>query len=120
LTTPYVSWESSLSGTDNDIAYIDSVTGMQYVPTANVGATPYQFSLNTPGYFGFSFTPSGGTTDYGYAQIDYNSAGVESVTYSYDDSGASVTIPGGAVPEPTSLSVLAFGAVGLLRRHRKV
>jgi hypothetical protein len=109
-------WENSLSGTDNDIAYVDSVTGQQYVPTANIGVTPYHFSLNTPGYFGFFFTPAGGPTDYGWGLINYDKNGNESVTYAYDNSGAPVAV--GAVPEPTSLSVLALGAVAMLRRSR--
>jgi hypothetical protein len=114
-----LNWENNLSGTDNDIAYIDTVTGQQYVPTVNVGDTPYQFAIGTPGYFGFYFTP-GGTTDYGYAQITYAANGATSVTYTYDDSGAAVTVPTAAVPEPASLSMLAFGAVAMLRRMRKV
>jgi hypothetical protein len=112
-------WENNLSGTDNDIAYIDTVTGQQYVPTANAGATPYQFAIGTPGYFGFFFTP-GSTTDYGYALINYDRFGHESVTYTYDDSGAAVTVPPTAVPEPASLSLLALGAVAMLRRTRKL
>jgi hypothetical protein len=114
-----VNWENNLSGTDNDIAYIDTVTGQQYVPSADVGNTPDQFSIGTPGYFGFFFTP-GSTTDYGYAQIVYDASGNSSITYTYDDSGAAVTIPTTSVPEPASLSLLALGAVAVIRRPRKV
>ena len=109
-------YENNLDGSDNDIAYIDTATGMEYAN--NPSNTPTQFPLNTPGYFGFSFTP-GSTLDYGYAEIDFNAAGVESVTYTYDDSGAAVTVGQTApVPEPTALSLLALGASVLLRRKR--
>lgn len=111
-----LAYENNLSGSDNDMAYIDTTTGLEYAN--NPSDTPTEFPLNTPGYFGFTFTP-GSTLDYGYAQVNFSANGTESVTYTYDDSGAAVTVGQTAtVPEPTALSLLALGASALLRRKR--
>jgi hypothetical protein len=97
--------------------------------SAGYGGTQYafaawgDFTLDTPGYFGFRFD-NGGTDNYGWAQIvrtqgvgDYDWAITQ---WAYDDSGASIQV--GAVPEPSQaakmLGLLALGAAGLARYRR--
>lgn len=76
-------------------------------------------------YLGFKFTsnnPEGnvGTVPlYGWARVNFTSGGPANlVSYAYETSGGSIAA--GAVPEPSSLSMLALGAFGLtqLRRRR--
>ncbi len=80
------------------------------------------------GYLGFMFDPNStagfDTTtpiDYGWLEMTVDSVnGGKIVAWAYEDSGASITV--GAVPEPSSLALLAAGAVGVnaLRRRRSV
>lgn len=73
------------------------------------------------GYYGFKFTsnnPSGATTMYGWAQISFTAGGPGSVvSFAYENTGA--PIAAGAVPEPSSLSMLALGALGLTQMRRR-
>jgi PEP-CTERM motif len=72
------------------------------------------------GYLGLRFDIDSGdevTSDpYGYATIVDDTL----VSITYDDSGASVTIPV-STPEPASLGLLAFGAAGVaaIRKRRR-
>lgn len=78
---------------------------------------------NTPGYLGVRFDPLGGTDwKYGWVHIDSVTASFKSYSYhidgyAYEDSGAPISA--GAVPEPSSLALLAVGAAGvrLLRKR---
>jgi hypothetical protein len=77
-------------------------------------------------YLGFEFTPGAGGTDYGYVALSVfatplSAPTIEVQSFTYDDSGASVTIPGSATPEPGSFTLLAAGAAGIaaLRARRK-
>jgi hypothetical protein len=83
----------------------------------NVGA---QVTLNSANYFGLQFANEGtGANNFGWMEITFGATASErAITrYVYDNSGAAITI--GAVPEPTSLSVLALGALGLVARRRR-
>lgn len=98
--------------------------------TTNGGTSRFTFTNTNvpkrqPFYKLFSFTPSGGGTDYGWVSLtegvnNSNQLSLNITGVAYDDTGA--TIPAGAspVPEPsplilTGLGILVLGAEGLRR-----
>jgi hypothetical protein len=82
-----------------------------------------KFTTGT-GYIGFEFTAADGLLHYGYLDVATTLTGTSntnaSATLTYlggfyqATAGAPITIGGAAVPEPSSLAALAFGAAGLL------
>jgi hypothetical protein len=72
----------------------------------------------TSGFLGFTFD-NAGTTNYGWLAVTYNaeSQTLEIGDFAYEDSGAGILA--GAIPEPSSLGLLALGASGLLARRRR-
>ena len=83
------------------------------------------FTSGESGYLGFQFTP-GTTKLYGWAEViltEGSPAGsFQIVQWAYEDSGANIQTPGGAIPEPagaaTGLGLLALGAAGVRRMRR--
>lgn len=76
-------------------------------------------------YLGFEWSPSSGVTDYGYVTLSIsgskiNAASIDLQSFTYDDSGASITAPA-AAPEPASFALMAAGAAGIaaLRMRRR-
>ena len=73
------------------------------------------------GFVGFRFE-NNSNTYYGWARLDINPGGLdgEVIDFAYEDS-PNTPIATGVIPEPSSLSLLALGTVGLtaLRRRRR-
>ena len=123
LWSPTASWFSSsgVAGGPYPTAlgtFVDPA-GAYFTPggNTNVGA---QVTLNAANYFGVRFNNEAlSATNFGWLEITFGAtASDRAITrYVYENSGAGITI--GAVPEPTSLSVLALGALGLVARRRR-
>ena len=95
----------------------------------NYGFTNYLGKAGVPETIGFRFTATGGQVDYGYLQLETdpyvsaaNPGGIRFLKLAYENTGAAITVPAIAVPEPGSLVALAAGAatfagIGLKRRR---
>lgn len=104
-----------------------ATSGFNHVPgIINDTNTSSQFVLNSTQYIGVAFSSApgpSGTEDYGYIAFKIlNDSSVASLQgeilgYAYDNSGANITA--GAVPEPTTLALLALGAIGAMAVRRK-
>ncbi len=108
---------------------IDISSGRSFAAVGRLHTTSSGFLLggqfDTPGYIGVRFDPAGGT-DWSYGWIHIDSVASDYKTYhvdgyAYETSGGSITA--GAVPEPTSLAMLACGAAGIFairRQYKKI
>jgi hypothetical protein len=88
---------------------------------------PYFYNfVGTGKYVGLKWDIGGGAFNFGWARVDVTSANNGTATlfsYAYESTPNTAIIAGdtGAVPEPSSLALLAAGAgaIGLKRRHKK-
>ena len=101
---------------------ISAASTFSQVANGSFGETA-AYQAGTTGYLGVRFTnESTGAADYGYVHLQTtagNGFPARILDYSYDNTGAAITIA--AVPEPTTtaaLAAFALGAVGV-RRWRK-
>lgn len=87
----------------------------------HIGGAVNQFISGDEGYIGFKFTTNTSAGPYyGWMRValTLNTPGGEIIDWAYDDTGASILIPGG-VPEPGRASFVMLGLASLLlRRHR--
>ena len=95
----------------------------KFLTAYGYAATP--FDVTGTEYAGIEFiNDNTGATNYGWVELETTATTgfpAEIVGYAYDNSGASIVA--GAVPEPTTVAALGFGALSLgaagLRRWRK-
>ncbi len=98
--------------------------GLLFYKTTYGGAYG-NFKNGKTGYIGISFNAAGGAKNYGWVNIAANSTDSYRITdWAYQTDGTAIlagdTIGPAAVPEPTSLALIAMGAGGLaIFRKRK-
>lgn len=100
--------------------------GTYFRPGGGTDVGP-QITLNSPNYLGFQFINEANSNliHYGWLRIDFGATDGDRIIieYAYEDQeGVGILAGAGSsaevVPETSTLSLLALGAVGLLRRRR--
>lgn len=75
------------------------------------GGTHNAVAPGTPAFVGFRFV-SGGQTLYGWIQLSVGAGSIDFISAAYQ-STPGTAIAAGAIPEPSSLAMLALGAAGI-------
>ena len=77
----------------------------------HIGINPGQFASGVTGYLGFSLIDNNVAGPfYGWMRVNLSNTGQpgQIIDWTYENSGAGITV--GAIPEPSSLAILALGA----------
>lgn len=91
---------------------------------SHLGSGAGQFTVGTEGYLGFRFTTdSSNGPYYGWMRVllTNNTSGAQIVDWAYENSGGSIQVGVGSVPEPSRAALLLLGGAGILvRRKRRI
>ena len=91
-------------------------------PVSYLGNGPGQFAVGQEGYLGFRFTTdSSAGPYYGWMRVLFtaDSPGGLIEDWSYDDTGAAISVPLAAVPEPSRALLLMLGCLTACFRRRR-
>lgn len=91
-------------------------------PVSYLGNSPGQFAVGQEGYLGFRFTTDSSDGPYfGWMRVLFtaDSPGGMIKDWSYDNTGAAITIPAAATPEPSRGLLLLLGCLTACFRRRR-
>lgn len=107
-------------GSGSTVSVADSFGVQSLLATHQPGSTSNgNWAGGGTGFVGFSFKV-GANTHYGWARLNINAGTLDGtvVDFAYDNT-ANAPIRTGAIPEPTSIALLALGAVGVIEIRRR-
>lgn len=91
-------------------------------PVSHLGSSAGLFEVGQEGYLGFRFTTDASAGPYyGWMRVVFTNDAVGGLIkdWSYDDSGASITVPVAATPEPSRMLFILLGGMSLCFRRRR-